>query len=223
MDETANQTRRLTLTFDNGPIPGVTDAVLDILARRDLKATFFVVGEQLRAPGARALAERAVAEGHWVGNHSMTHRVSLGQMIDAAGIALEIDGADELLHGLRHADRLFRPFGNGGVIDQRMLCRSALDLLQCGGYTVVCWNSIPRDWDDPDGWVARAVADVRRLSHTVVVLHDRPTGAMRHLDAFLDEVAVAGVDIVQDFPDDVVLLRRGIPTSALTQIPIAPQ
>src|SRR5947208_2063040 len=43
--------KRLTLTFDNGPTPGVTEHVLDELARRDLKATFFMVGTDLRLPG----------------------------------------------------------------------------------------------------------------------------------------------------------------------------
>ena len=63
----------VTLTFDNGPAPGTTESVLDVLAERGIAATFFVVGTMLEAPGARALAERAAAEGHWIGNHSMTH------------------------------------------------------------------------------------------------------------------------------------------------------
>jgi peptidoglycan-N-acetylglucosamine deacetylase len=220
MPDMEDSRRRLTLTFDNGPTPGVTDLVLDVLGRRGVLATFFVVGDRLRQPGARVLAERAVAEGHWIGNHSMTHRVSLGQLGDAAAIEMEIDGADALLDGLRHPDRLFRPFGNGGVIDERMLCRSAVDRLRAGGYTVVVWNSIPHDWDDPDGWVPRALADTERHQHTVVVLHDLPTGAMRHLDTFLDAVLEADVEVVQAFPDDVVLLRCGVATPALAPIPV---
>src|SRR3712207_8879193 len=57
---------RLTLTFDNGPWLGATEAVLDILAERSVRATFFVVGERLKALGGRALAERARAAGHWI-------------------------------------------------------------------------------------------------------------------------------------------------------------
>ncbi len=67
----------LTLSFDNGPDPEATPRVLDVLAERGLKATFFVVGEQLRAH--RALAERAHAEGHWIGNHTLTHPRPLGE------------------------------------------------------------------------------------------------------------------------------------------------
>ncbi|MGA3247352.1 MAG: polysaccharide deacetylase family protein, partial [Paraburkholderia sp.] len=47
--------RKLTLTFDNGPTPGVTDKVLDILARRNLRATFMVVGQNLFDPSSAAL------------------------------------------------------------------------------------------------------------------------------------------------------------------------
>jgi peptidoglycan-N-acetylglucosamine deacetylase len=46
---------RLTLTFDNGPTPGVTERVLDILAHYRLPATFFVIGRRLRDPAAAAL------------------------------------------------------------------------------------------------------------------------------------------------------------------------
>ena len=71
----------VTLTFDNGPDPEATPHVLDVLAARDLKATFFVVGERLAA--ARHLAERAHAEGHWIGNHTWTHRAPFGELEDS--------------------------------------------------------------------------------------------------------------------------------------------
>src|SRR5690349_2008634 len=106
----------VTLTFDNGPAPGTTDHVLDVLAERGLRATFFVVGAMLEQPGARARAERAVEEGHWIGNHSMTHSTPLVDAPDDAYAADEIDGAQALLDGLGHERRFFRPFGLGGLL-----------------------------------------------------------------------------------------------------------
>ena len=47
---------QVALTFDNGPTPGVTDAVLDELGQRGIAATYFVVGEKLRDPARRRLA-----------------------------------------------------------------------------------------------------------------------------------------------------------------------
>ncbi len=98
---------RLTLTFDNGPTPGITERVLDALAEHRAPAVFFVVGDKLRRPGARALAERAVAEGHLVGNHTLTHTVPLGQLEadgDLDAMQREIDGTQALL-GDRRAQR----------------------------------------------------------------------------------------------------------------------
>jgi peptidoglycan/xylan/chitin deacetylase (PgdA/CDA1 family) len=60
----------LTLTFDNGPEPSVTPRVLDVLARRGVRTTFFVIGNKLLTRDARACTERAHAEGHWIGNHT---------------------------------------------------------------------------------------------------------------------------------------------------------
>src|SRR3954453_9403557 len=77
--------RKLTLTFDNGPTPGITDRVLDVLAERRVPATFFVVGPQLRAEGGRELTRRAVEDGHRVGHHTTTHSVLLGVARDAEG------------------------------------------------------------------------------------------------------------------------------------------
>ena len=65
---------RLTLTFDNGPWPGPTDAVLDVLAARNLRTTFFVVGERLKDPAARPSAPRHGPVGELVlaqGRHGM--------------------------------------------------------------------------------------------------------------------------------------------------------
>lgn len=59
------------LSFDDGPTHGVTDALLDLLKRYDVQATFFVVGKKLEENWE--LGERLVAEGHLVGNHSYDH------------------------------------------------------------------------------------------------------------------------------------------------------
>ena len=65
----------LTLTFDNGPEPGVTPRVLDALRERGIKTTFFVIGEKLGDPERHRLAARAHSEGHWIGRASCRERV----------------------------------------------------------------------------------------------------------------------------------------------------
>ncbi len=106
--------RRVALSFDNGPEPGVTGAVLDILRDRDVPATFFVIGRKLAADGGRALMERARLEGHVVGNHTYTHSVPLG-LLGPDAVAGEGVATQDLLAGLA-PERLFRPYGVQGRI-----------------------------------------------------------------------------------------------------------
>jgi peptidoglycan/xylan/chitin deacetylase (PgdA/CDA1 family) len=199
----------LTLSFDNGPEPQVTPGVLDILARRGLKTTFFVIGEKLNRPEGRNLAERAHAEGHWIGNHSWSHSIPLGQRSEPGVAEAEIGRTQAAMAGLVHPHRFFRPHGGGGHLDRRLLSVPVVDYLMRGGYTCVLWNSIPRDWDDPDGWVARAMQHCLSQSWTLMVLHDLPVGAKAHLERFLDLVGEAGGRIRQDFPPDCLPIVDG--------------
>ena len=104
---------KLTLTFDNGPTPGVTERVLDALASRDIKATFFLVGDRLAEPGAIEIATEAHAQGHWIGNHTMRHGPPLGDWSDHEASVEEIASAQAALGPLAHPRRFFRPNGRG--------------------------------------------------------------------------------------------------------------
>jgi len=202
-------TRRVTLSFDNGPDPETTPLVLDILARRGIKTTFFVIGEKLRDPARHALVARAYAEGHWIGNHTFHHLAPLGASQFSRAAEWEIGRTQELIGELAHPDRLFRPFGSGGVLDDALLSPSVVDYLCRGGFTCVLWNVIPRDWEDPEGWVPRALEMCAAEDWPLVVIHDIATTAMDRLDAFLDGLEAAGYAIQQDFPPGCVPIRRG--------------
>ena len=198
---------RVTLTFDNGPEPEVTPAVLECLARRNVKATFFVLGQKVSTPAGAALARRASAEGHWIGNHTFTHSTPLGQL-DRASALREFEQTEQALAWLDQRARLFRPKG-GGKLGPHLLHPAVVEKLKAGRYTCVLWNSVPGDWRDPDGWLPRALADCRSRDWTLVVLHDLPTGAMAHLDPFLDQLQNAGYELKQEFPSDCVPIVEG--------------
>ncbi|QOG21965.1 MULTISPECIES: polysaccharide deacetylase family protein [Bradyrhizobium] len=199
----------LTLTFDNGPDPEVTPRVLDILAERGIKATFFVIGEKLADPTRSALASRAHGEGHWIGNHTFTHSIPLGEQKDSNTAENEIGRTQVAIGDLAHPQRWFRPFGGGGNLDTRLLKPSVVDHLIRNKHSCVLWNSIPRDWDDPDGWTERALDQCGRQPWTLMVLHDLPTGAMEHLERFLDRAEAAGARFRHDFPPQCVPIRSG--------------
>ena len=205
----------LTLSFDNGPEPEVTPLVLDILARRNIKTTFCVIGEKMARPECRKLAERARAEGHWIANHSYTHSIPLGLRTESDIAEREIGRTQEVIGTLAHPKKFFRPFGGGGNLDKRLMNSAVADFLKAGKYTCVLWNAIPRDWDNPDGWVETATAQCHAQWDTLnnwplMVLHDLPTGAMKHLERFLDWVGEAGGEIRQEFPPSAVPIVEGI-------------
>jgi peptidoglycan/xylan/chitin deacetylase (PgdA/CDA1 family) len=197
----------ITLTFDNGPDPDVTPHVLDTLERHGIKATFFVLGEKLR--DRRRLAERAHAEGHWIGNHTYNHIVPLGMSAEHGIAVSEIGRTEALIGNLAHPRRFFRPFGGGGILDRRLLNREALAYLRDHSYTCVLWNVIPEDWARPEGWVDRALKLSFEKTHALVVLHDLPTGAMGELDRFLITAKERGAVFQQDFPGSCVPIERG--------------
>ena len=206
--------KRVTLSFDNGPDPIVTPAVLDILAEHGVLTTFFVVGEKLRAsPAAAAAVERAAEAGHWIGNHTDTHAIPLGLIEPPDAARAEIIRCQFSLGTVAHPDKLFRPFGGGGKLGPHLLNAEARALLVRGGYTCVLWNAIPRDWDDPDGWPARAQAQCRETDWALVVLHDIPGACVGRLDEFIDWLKAEDFEIRQDFPVDCIAYRGGQPAA----------
>jgi peptidoglycan-N-acetylglucosamine deacetylase len=168
-----------------------------------------VCGKDLRDPARRALAERARDAGHRIGNHTLTHTLELGASAEPSAPAREIGEAQALLGSLAAPERWFRPYGAGGVLGPRLLSAAAVRYLCDGGYSCVLWNSVPRDWEDPDRWPERALADVAREDWTLVVLHDVPTGAMRTLPRFLDQILADGVEITADLPPACVPIHNG--------------
>lgn len=200
---------KLTLTFDNGPDPETTPMVLDILARRGIKTTFFVIGDKLRDPDRRALAERAHGEGHWIGNHTFNHITPLGDSRDPNAHLVEIARTQALLGDLAHPRKFFRPNGGGGAISRSLLSEAALRLLVDDAFTLVLWNVVPRDWEDPIGWPQTTRKMCADHDWPLLVLHDLPTGAMDRLDAFLAAEQDAGTTFEQEFPPDCTPVECG--------------
>lgn len=214
---------KLSLTFDNGPNPGITDRVLDVLADFGVKATFFLVGRTLEQPGARALAERAFAEGHRLGNHSYSHGTPLGLRDDPVEAVAEVEDMFALMGELAGYEPLFRPNGRG-KLGNHMLSGAALECLIRRKASIVLWNSVPRDRtavvDRPNIWVEDAQQAVMAHDWTLMVLHDRPSGfsdpaPMDYLGNFLRWALDRKVAFTSDFPRSCTPLVRGEPQDEL--------
>jgi peptidoglycan-N-acetylglucosamine deacetylase len=155
--------RTVALTFDDGPHRRGTPAVLDVLAAADARATFFLVGEQVRR--SPALASEIVAAGHAVALHGQRHRNLLRLSPDA--VARDFDeGADALGTATGSAPVLHRPpFG--------IYSWPALSAVRSRGWTPVLWSRWGRDWTRraTPASVARRAADGIGAGD-VLLLHD---------------------------------------------------
>jgi peptidoglycan-N-acetylglucosamine deacetylase len=188
---------QLAFTFDDGPDPVQTPAVLDTLARWRMVGTFFVIGE--KAVAYPELIRRIVDEGHALGNHTWTHgeprRTSTAEFLREVR---ETDDRLEALTGVR--PYWMRP--PKGELTARKL--AGLWRLNHG---VALWNIDPRDYRMTSSSEARAwVRRYQPAAGDVVLLHDRhpwaidilnECGEQGLLDAFatcrLDDWLPAGV------------------------------
>ena len=200
--------RRITLTFDNGPDPDTTPRVLDFLAHHDILATFFALGSKAVIERNAALLARAHQAGHWVGNHTWSHSTPLGELDEALALA-ELNRTHEALFSLGLTEKLFRPFGRAGNIGTHLLNPAAVNWLKTHEYSCVLWNCVPGDWWDPEGWMERGIAQCQTRDWSLVVLHDLPTGAMKHLGEFILQLKQRGFMFVQAFPPDCVPIAQG--------------
>lgn len=158
-----------------------------------------------------------VQESHQVGNHSLTHGRPLGELCEQESIR-EIATAQDILREFAGEHFLFRPWGTQGQLGPKCLNRAAVNYLVDGKHTCALWNSVPRDWADPVGWVDRALADVRAREHTVVVIHDLPTGAMRELPRFLDGLERGRVAVTAELPEECVPIIGGCVVSSVDHL-----
>jgi peptidoglycan/xylan/chitin deacetylase (PgdA/CDA1 family) len=203
---------KISLTFDNGPDAQVTPGVLDTLAEYGIASTFFTLGKNLASAPQRAIAERAFAAGHRIGNHSYNHGTPFGQLANPAEAVEEILRTDALLGSLVGAERLFRPFGRG-VVGPHLLNRPAWDLLLEMQFSCVLWSFVVREHMIVDTWVDKALSLCDQQEWSVVVLHDISlTNAMGQLGSFLAALRARGAEFTQEFPLECMPLRKGMIT-----------
>lgn len=148
--------KTIYLTFDDGPIPGITEWILDELAKKGAKATFFCVGANIMKNFA--LYSRISAEGHSTGNHSMFH--SKGFASPLANYLNETDACQKLI-----GNNLFRPpYGQMKRGQYRALIKK--------GYKVVMWDVISYDYEkiSPERCLNIVLNNTRNGS--IVVFHD---------------------------------------------------
>ena len=128
--------RCVYLTFDDGPIPEITPWLLDTLDQYDVKATFFMVGDNAnRHP---ELVAEVVRRGHEVGNHTFHHlrgkKTSIGNYLD------DINDCEEVQKKQGAHSHLFRP--PHGIIPKQHIRE-----VEKKGFQIVQWDIVTRDYN----------------------------------------------------------------------------
>ena len=199
----------VVLTFDDGPMPGRTEKVLDALAAQCVKATFFMIGRN--AAAAPALAARVEREGHTIGYHSMTHPIMRGLPFEQARKNIEdgFQAVDKAVYGFARVESRSPFFRFPGFADTPQLddWLASRDMVIFGADL---WAS---DWE-PESSDAELKLIFERLAKSkggIVLLHDIQPRTVAMLPIFLKELKKRGYRIVHFVPGPGPLETRGAP------------
>lgn len=146
----------LYLTFDDGPIPVVTEEILNMLKSYNASATFFCIGENIRQN--KNIFERILTDGHAIGNHTYHH-------LNGWKTDLETYVEDVRLCDLEYSTPLFRPpYGRIGFQQIQELKKQ---------YRIIMWDVLSGDFDQ-DADVAKCTKNVieNTVDGSIIVFHD---------------------------------------------------
>jgi len=177
----------VAMTFDDGPHPTNTPRLLDLMKKRNVKATFFVVGRNAKA--YPHILRRMIAEGHEVANHTWNHpdltKLSLARVRD------EFDSTrDAIVAAVGVKPRLSRP--PYGAVNSTIK-----DLLKNEyGYPTILWSVDPMDWKRPGS----SVVTRRLVSGThpgaILLAHDIHRPTIDAMPATFDQLLAKGYKFV---------------------------
>jgi peptidoglycan/xylan/chitin deacetylase (PgdA/CDA1 family) len=173
----------IALTFDDGPNATLTPKLLDLLAARHLKATFFVVGQN--AVDHPDILKRAVREGHEIGNHSWSHP-NLGKMSDDA-VRRELQKTDDAIAAaIGKRPTLLRPPYGSITARQKKWIHDEF------GYRIIIWDVDPLDWKRPGPSVVTARILKETKAGSIVLAHDIHAPTIEAMPATFDQLMKKG-------------------------------
>jgi len=165
--DVSNTKNKIYLTFDDGPIPEITEWVLEELKKHNTKATFFCIGNNIEKHPA--IFEKVINEGHSVGNHTFNHlngwKTSTEKYLENTKLCeASISNLQSKIYNLK--SKLFRPpYG-------KIKTSQAKKLRQLG-YKIIMWDVLSADYDTtitPEKCLENVLQNVSPGS--IIVFHD---------------------------------------------------
>src|SRR5947208_11404844 len=177
----------IAMSFDDGPSATLTPKLLDLLAARHIKATFFVIGENVMEHPE--IVARAAREGHEIGNHSWSHPNFAKMSEDRVHHLLwRTDGAMRTDTGTRRT--LMRPpYGSITAREKRWIHDEF-------GYHIILWDVDPYDWKRPGPAVVRNRILKETQPGSIVLSHDIHPGTIEAMPSTLDALEAKGFKFV---------------------------
>jgi peptidoglycan-N-acetylglucosamine deacetylase len=171
-------TKQIALTYDDGPNDPHTLRLLDVLAKHEVRATFFLIGRYVHQ--CPEIAREIVKAGHVVGNHTFTHPLLIFK--SAADIRQELTDCRSALRGaIGEHSNLFRPpFGGRRA--------AVLRITRELGLEPVMWNVTGYDWNAPPAAVIEQKVENQIRGGDVILLHD---GGHKHMGADRSQTVLA--------------------------------
>ena len=177
----------IAMTFDDGPSAKLTPKLLDLLAAHHIKATFFLIGQNVTENPE--IVARETREGHEIANHSWSHP-NLAKMSDD-GVRGQLRKTDEAIRSAAGiGPTLLRPpYGS-------ITARQKKWINQEFGYKIVLWDVDPLDWRRPGPNVVcnRIVKNTRAGS--IVLAHDIHPGTIEAMPCVLNQLEAKGFKFV---------------------------
>jgi peptidoglycan/xylan/chitin deacetylase (PgdA/CDA1 family) len=181
--------KQIALTYDDGPNDGHTANLLEVLAKHDVRATFFMIGSYVRQRPAIA---RAVSQaGHVIGNHTFTHPRLIFK--SAAQTRIQISDCHSALQdAVGDHSSLFRPpFGGRRP--------STLRIASQRGLQTVMWNVGGHDWKDWPAAVIEKKIGQQIRGGDVILMHD---GSHRAIGADRAQTVIATDNLIRRYTDE---------------------
>ncbi len=177
----------VAMTFDDGPHPENTPRLLDMLKARNIKATFYVIGNNVNLyPG---VLRRTVQEGHEIGNHTQTHRL-LSKLSDTE-VRSELTRCKDAIGRVTGIQpRTMRPPYGGLNQRQRVWVNEEF------GYPTVLWSVDPLDWKKPGAGVITSRILAGASAGGIILAHDLHAQTIDAMPSTLDGLIRRGFKFV---------------------------
>src|SRR5437870_6291623 len=177
----------IAMTFDDGPSATLTPKLLDLLAAHHIKATFFVIGENVAEHPE--IVARAAREGHEIGNHSWSHP-NFAKM-SQENVRSQLQRTDDAIKNAtgKRPTLLRPPYGSVTEREKRWIHDEF-------GYDIILWDVDPLDWKRPGPAVVRSRILKETRPGSIVLSHDIHPGTIEAMPSTLDELEAKGFKFV---------------------------